>query len=371
MSLAQGDGPLVCQPTTNSTLIALEKSTLIELTCETLVYGSTTAVILLSLYTLLISGTRRGSYLMLTLMALFMYLLSTAHWVSTLAVMVMQLKNLDPGRWVDIRNLCYALVLLNVLLADGIVVWRMHALCAGHVSPRVLSLPSGMLVLTSVCTFTTIGLRSGAIATRGKIKLLETYINVFQVTNKVMSLVTNVAATGVIAFWAWRFRQQFTNNVTSLKSVNLRVARVLVLVAESGGIFCISSMFMLASSWLGLETKKLSDLYTPVHSLIACMYPMLVALLVNTQSTAEAMLCSQPLAGDSANADTLDTLPLTNTFELGYSSSLGTMSTCDSEKQESPVLQTCTPQQDLGLSRVYVENDRQQSGDVFGGHHNL
>ena len=130
--------------------------------------------------------------------------------------------------YITLSSIVYAQIAsYPVLLADGVVVWRMRALCGNDVSRRVLAIPVVLLIITS-CKFSpmsivmrtlvlihwrvamvcmTIALRiyGTALPARDLPQHgpVRTAMDVVQFGNQLFSLATNVSATGIIARWAW------------------------------------------------------------------------------------------------------------------------------------------------------------------------
>jgi hypothetical protein len=172
------------------------------------------------------------------------------------------------------------------LFADGVVVWRTYNLCATYLTEKIFLIPVSLLVLTSsmslffpsvwysltlllikVSIFMTIALRivleiTGTKYTHGAI---NTCFVVFQTFSTISSLVINVIATAIVVLWAlWvhalrmstikslildcfitvrsQHRRNLFKNLESSSSVNTQVGRVILLLAESGIAYCISSV---------------------------------------------------------------------------------------------------------------------------------
>lgn len=143
--------------------------------------------------------------------------------------------------------------------------------------------------IVSVCT--TIGLRIAVTASPGgtvpRHSGLATAIDVSQIANLILSLLTNMTATIVISIWAWcvlsqistrderahrtivyarRYRVSIALNLKAT-SASTQVERIMILVAESGVVYCISSVRTLNS------TTALSTNYVTDYSSYWIIYP--------------------------------------------------------------------------------------------------
>ncbi|EIM89320.1 uncharacterized protein STEHIDRAFT_109537 [Stereum hirsutum FP-91666 SS1] len=272
-----------------------------ELLCQTIGYeadghanisGVFIVIIPMSTHVLVKQGMSiRANVVMLTI-TLGIFVLSTTYWAVSVASLVSDITQDHRQRNNAIRQVFNAVVLVNYVFADGVVVWRMRVLCAARFSKKVVIIPSIMLGLTAVSVFTTIALRSAIAADpdkrtphRGPV---PTALSVSQVVNLAFSFITNVTATFMIGMWAWQYRRSIRANMQSSRST--QVERILVLLAESGLVYCVSSAIVLFGSFVHVSGGTLTDVYTGVHVQIAGMYPALVIILVNTQRTSKSLM---------------------------------------------------------------------------------
>ncbi|KAL0570160.1 hypothetical protein V5O48_011804 [Marasmius crinis-equi] len=126
-----------------------------------------------------------------------------------------------------------------------------------------------------------------ATTTDPRIKALTRAIDICQVANLVFSLLLNITSTTLIALKAWRFRRWIKFDLSNLRSRRTRGEKIMALLVESGSLYCLSGVHYRTSiNLIPLPIGTLGDLYTPVNTQIAGMYPIVV-LLVNHGKTLE------------------------------------------------------------------------------------
>ncbi|KAL5525816.1 hypothetical protein ACEPAG_7153 [Sanghuangporus baumii] len=262
-------------------LILLFKT--ISLICQTLFYGVYAALIPFSTHFLLKRKTMSKANKLMFSITIFMFLLSTTYWVSSVGNEISTLVVIfssSPDRltvWSSLFTLFNSLLLINYVLTDGVVVWRAWVLCKDG-SKKILMVPLFWLFCTFLSVLATIAIRVTMLVIGDK---LDSIIDVTQMVNLVLSLLTNICATSIIGFRAWQHRQEVREVVSEKRDTNSRVERILVLLVESGLIYCISGLLVLLASFVRLPHGTLGDIYTPVHVQIAGIYPTVVLALVS------------------------------------------------------------------------------------------
>ncbi|KAJ7913400.1 hypothetical protein B0H13DRAFT_2005147 [Mycena leptocephala] len=216
-----------------------------------------------------------------------MYLLSAAYWAYRVADVMsriqfwlenpqtLQAAHTPVTRWTPLFN---ASVLLNYLLCDGVVIWRARLICSlDH--RKYLYLPLLFLSLTTVAVTGVIGLRIATSSSAFEARFPKA-IDTLQVSAFTMSLLSNLSSTGVVGITAWRHRETIRTGFRK----TTKGEQILILLVESGVLYCIAGLFALVSSLIRLPSyTTLGDLYTPVNVQIAGGYTPIVLLLVNTQ----------------------------------------------------------------------------------------
>ncbi|KAJ7878990.1 hypothetical protein B0H14DRAFT_2436422 [Mycena olivaceomarginata] len=231
----------------------------------------------------------------------FMYLLSAAYWAYSFADGVDRITEfittaVDPFRttfdhtevtkWSPLFN---AVTLINYVLSDGVVVWRAWIICLRN-HRKYLWITVVFLALTALTVSLTIifriaGLVASPIDALPKDSILARGINTFQIATLATSLLSNFAATGVVAATALGHWRTIRSAFSAGKASSLWANRILLLVVESGVLYCLSAVTVLLSSLIRLPHGTLGDLYTPINVQIAGAYPVVVLLLVSSKKS--------------------------------------------------------------------------------------
>ncbi|KAJ7650983.1 hypothetical protein FB45DRAFT_780274 [Roridomyces roridus] len=269
-----------------------------SLVFQTFFFGIYTLLTGFSTRMLLARKLRTNTNKMIFGLTTFMYLLSAAHWAYNVADALDFMSEFTKyaqhpdgllpdhttvSEWSPLWN---AVVLINYVLSDAVVVWRAWVICGrGH--RKYLWITIGFLFITGITVFLTIVLRIiGTVQSPFKnlpsASVLERRIDILQVTTLITSLLSNLTATGVVGattLYHWRsFREAFSDEKKQT-STN----RILLLVVESGVIYCFFAILTLSFSVIRLPHGTLGDLYTPIQVQIAGVYPCAVLLLVSSQ----------------------------------------------------------------------------------------
>ncbi|KAK0499654.1 hypothetical protein EDD18DRAFT_1329813 [Armillaria luteobubalina] len=271
----------------------------IRLTCQTLVYGMYAILMPICSYVMLRRGLRGKSRIFLFCMLVFMFSLSTAYWIlsvyhivlliTTSSVHGLSLDNIASTYGMQQGTLMNSVVLLNYLLTDGVVVWRAWVLCHDEYR-KSLILPFVFLCLTFLSVLGTIGLRAAitAIDVDRHIDIahgrgLAHVLDYCQVTNLVLSLLTNIFSTSIVGIKAWHHRHWIISELQLKRRKITTAEQIFTLLVESGIIYCFSGLTVLVASLIRLPYGTLGDVYTPVNIQFAGIYPAIVLLLVSRQ----------------------------------------------------------------------------------------
>ncbi|KAJ7723557.1 hypothetical protein B0H16DRAFT_339457 [Mycena metata] len=260
----------------------------------------------------------------------FMYLLSAGYWAYSVANGVDRTRGfinlaknpamIQPNhtavtQWSPLFN---ALTLLNYVLSDGIVVWRAWIICRRD-HRKYLWTTIVFLVLTALTVFLTIlfrliGMIQSPIVNFPTGSALAKGINVLQVTTLGTSLLSNLTATGAVGATAWGHWRSIRTTFSPGKSSALRTNHILLLVVESGVLYCLSAILVLLSSLIRLPQGTLGDLYTPVNVQIAGAYPTIVLLLVSTKrSLSESSFTEGSTSSAAFNSRSIPSVPMSTT----------------------------------------------------------
>ncbi|KAH9961215.1 hypothetical protein BC827DRAFT_1155347 [Russula dissimulans] len=191
-------------------------------------------------------------------------------------------SSLDPAthyapNWLPMFN---AIILINYTLADVVVVWRAWVLCADH-NKAFLMVPVVCLVINAFVYVVTVAVRAGLFITPEYTQIhrnLAHIIDVTQVADLSLSLLTNVLATSIMAVEAWKYRKSLMRGDGGTSTP---ATQILVLFVESGLLYIIIGATVLASLFIHLPFGTLGDILIPIGVQLAGMYPIVVLLLVD------------------------------------------------------------------------------------------
>jgi len=274
---------------------------IVGLIVQTFFFGAYSIIMFLSTRMLLERKLKTRVNCVMFGITTFMYLLSTAYWIYSVADGVDRMNGLialgkDPSlpqyphtevtKWSPLFN---ALVLINYCISDGVVVWRAWVICLRN-HRKYLWITIFFLAVTIITVALTIAFRIAGtivspIANLTDGSFLKRGIDTLQVTTLFSSLVSNLTATGVVSATAWRHYRFIRMAFSESKGTSTRANRVLLLVVESGVLYCIAALIALFSSLIHLPQGTLNDLYTPINIQLAGVYPSIVLLLVSTQKS--------------------------------------------------------------------------------------
>ncbi|KAF7315672.1 hypothetical protein MIND_00082800 [Mycena indigotica] len=280
---------------------------------QTLFFGVYTLLIFLSTRMLLERKLNTRVNRVMFGLTVFMYLMTAGYWVYSVADVVDRIQGLtslgkNPSKiqpahtlvtmWSPLFN---SFMLLNYVISDGVVVWRAWIICLRS-HRKYLWITVFFLVATSVQVLLIISFRIAGTAI-SPIDNIPTNIgigrgiDILQVLTTFTSLSSNLAATAVVSATAWGHWKSIRSALSSTKTNSTRTNRILLLVVESGVLYCISALINLVATVVRLPHGTLGDIYTPVNVQIAGAYPSIVLLLVST----ERSLNDSTFGGDSSS----------------------------------------------------------------------
>ncbi|KAJ8095741.1 hypothetical protein PM082_022848 [Marasmius tenuissimus] len=303
----------------------------IGLLCQTFFFGIYASLTIYSTYFMLTTGFKNGVRKTLLLISMFMFFVSAIFWVSKIIGLVRLISvNLighqpqpSTTNWATHASLISgAFVLMNYALTDAVVFWRAWILCSTDFR-RTLYIPLFFLCCAFMSISATVVVRiviqciphQDATTTDTRVKSLSRAIDILQVANLVFSLLLNISATAIIAVKAWRFRQWIKFDFSALTSRRTRGEKIMAILVESGMLYCLSGITVLITTVIRLPVGTLGDIYTPVNTQIAGMYPMVVLLLVSHGKTLETTVFPRntsnnppPVSSPRADAGPLESM---------------------------------------------------------------
>ncbi|KAJ7072003.1 hypothetical protein C8F01DRAFT_223801 [Mycena amicta] len=282
------------------------------LTVQTFFFGGYSILMLFATRLFIQRGLKTTSTRVLFGLSLFMYMVSTAYWAYTVADVVAATQNfIDPTNveWAHFFDqvsipftLWNAIVLINFVVSDGIVIWRAWVICRRNHRIYLL-IPTAFLLFTAATTGGLITLRTIDIVSPGSISRapFTRAISVMQLSNMTTSLISNLTATGLIGIEAWGHRRTIKH---AFAKRTTKVTQVLVLLLESGTIYCSTGVIGIVSQLIHLPHGTLNDLLVPVNIQLAGAYAPALLLLISTHSTSDdtEVLGTIPTAGSASAA---------------------------------------------------------------------
>jgi len=264
----------------------------LSLIFQSLLYGVFAVLLPYSLYKI---RHRKAKVNILMKSIIFMFTLSTICWIMTVIAVILRIHAyfVAPSS-TNLRNsailitITNAIILVNYIITDGVVVWRAWVLCKDD-HPVLVKIPIALLIITAVSVAGTIVIRgilivfqlNGEYTTEANAQL-SIAIDVSQVAGFAMSLLTNVVATSVIAHKAWKHRQLLKNVLSD--GGTSKVQKILELLLESGGLYILSGIVTLIAILTPLpNVGTVGDVYMPINGQIVGIYPTLVLVLVGMQ----------------------------------------------------------------------------------------
>ncbi|KAF7350230.1 hypothetical protein MVEN_01326400 [Mycena venus] len=285
----------------------------LSVVAQTFFFGVYTLLIFLSTRMLLKRGLKIRTNVIMLLITLCTYFMSAAFWIySVLYAADLVLAQIDLSlfkvhsdkitKWYTLFN---AVVMVNYVLGDGVVVWRAWVICQRHLR-RYLCVAMGFLGLTAVAIFLTIAFRivaliRPAMATSSKHNILNPGIDILQLSTGVLSLLSNLTSTTVVGVTAWRHRRILRDAFTD-EDATTRSDQILALVVEVGTFYCFSTLIALLAALIRLPYGTLGDLYSPINVQIAGAYPPIVILLVSAKRSLNETTFSDSSTHGSSSA---------------------------------------------------------------------
>ncbi|KAJ3929312.1 MAG: hypothetical protein NXY57DRAFT_1017313 [Lentinula lateritia] len=269
------------------TILLFHTSHIIGILPEMVIYGIYTTLFTISTYIMVQRGFDSLSRKILLGLSTFMYTITTLYMAASIANIIQLIQTLFFGfsthNITNIFPLFNAIFLVNYSLADGVVVWRAWALCR---SDHRIAIDACIFFLCCVflSEMSTIAIRIILVCTspsnQSALASLERAINITQVSNLGLSLITNLIATGTVSFKAWCLRNIFVSGLRPH-----RAGKILVLIVESGIIYSISLIIILVAMVIPLPLGTLGELCAPVNLQFAGIYPLIVLIVLNRSQT--------------------------------------------------------------------------------------
>ncbi|KAJ7595120.1 hypothetical protein C8J56DRAFT_1044823 [Mycena floridula] len=243
------------------------------LAAQTFVYGMYCMVMLVAFK----EGLKTKVSRWLLALTLFMFLMSTASWYTSIANLVMIIK--QGQDLTDLPFLFNALTLANYIIADGIVLWRAWVLCRDE-RRKTLFFGVFCFIVASIAT-TCIRITIMLTTSNDGVATLASWIEITQITTFCTSFMTNMVSTSVVSMKVWRRRR----DIRMTLGTGLPVEKLMILLTESGLLYAFFGLLFLVSFFIHIPVADaLGNLYAPVNAQLAGMYPLVVLLVVKQQN---------------------------------------------------------------------------------------
>ncbi|KAI0317243.1 hypothetical protein OF83DRAFT_1172152 [Amylostereum chailletii] len=185
-------------------------------------------------------------------------------------------------------------------LGDSLVLWRACELWGRN---RVVIAVSVLLLICNI-VFGSLDVSYRTVATHQVITDVKMNTAVFGLAILVNALVSNLWATGLVAFQAWQHRCLVRDNLAK-GSRRTTVEKILALLTESGAIYCVIWVFFIAttlSSGLGVFGFVVSQSIPQVIAIYPTVIVVIIALRKTYDPDTEMSLGPIPLSTFVAEA---------------------------------------------------------------------
>lgn len=226
------------------------------------------------------------------------FTLAAASWATYFVIIIQQFRwtitestadSVTRVRLGNIRVLANAIILVNYVITDGVLVHRAGVLCQGFGQSRskltalYMRIPQASLSITVASVVATIVLRATATALimngRARIDAIEQALKPLQVASLGFTLITNVSAMAPIVILTLRYRKQDTDFLRGVTTAGSGV-QVLAVLVESGVIYCIVSIISIPVAFIHLPCGTLGDLFVQAGAQLAGIYVAVVIVVV-------------------------------------------------------------------------------------------
>jgi len=262
---------------------------------QTLAYGIYLCLVPMWLYVIMKKGIQSRSRKLLFAMATIMFTLSTMYWILSVVITFLVFRSAfdptyDAPDWLTLFS---AILLVNFILTDGVVIWRAWVLCPEQ-SKFVLVFPIVLLAINTLVYMAVVATRVGLMLTAVGTPIhgaLAHTIDVAQMTNLVLSLFINILGTLIISNKAWKYRKSLMNLDGGGGQMTTPATKILGLLIESGVFYILIGLIAVISLVIPLTHGKLGTIVMPVSVQLAGMYPIIVLLLVDQDRSFSATVC--------------------------------------------------------------------------------
>ncbi|EKM60790.1 uncharacterized protein PHACADRAFT_203941 [Phanerochaete carnosa HHB-10118-sp] len=279
-------------------------------------FGVFSLLVILSTFILLRNGFKQMSRIFVALICVTMYAMAATHFALTVrtaflnaSISMSQLDVASQCLWelsegmycsesIDSmltgavqQGTCIptSLLTVNIILSDSIVLWRAWVLWSKR---RLFIVISAILVLTTLI-ISLLNVRSDSVCPPGGEVgwAFYDFDSIYGLSAVILSLLTNIWATSLIAYKAWEHRQSVRRMFRG-GSIGVRSAKILMLFVDSGLLYCglwalltitvaTDQYYKGRSSTMSLFINDTGYIFITVLVDIVGMYPTALVLLVS------------------------------------------------------------------------------------------
>ncbi|KAJ7141924.1 hypothetical protein C8R43DRAFT_1131233 [Mycena crocata] len=225
---------------------------------------------------------RRG----LIVATFLMFAFANLQVIEQLAFNVLKLTSLGahpPDNTTKLLNIRLSLNVFgraNYLMSDAIVVWRAWVLYHDNIRVRLLL----TLCLVGSLVGATTDMAFGTLWLYGNLKFTPTGPRALILVLPLLA--TNIIATSLMGYKVWQYRQQIKAQLNLPKNKSTKVERILVILTESGTIYCLIWVPFLYSILTEQDTETTAyKIIANIVPQLSAIYPIVIVLLVSIERT--------------------------------------------------------------------------------------
>ncbi|KZV70399.1 hypothetical protein PENSPDRAFT_685525 [Peniophora sp. CONT] len=312
---------------------------------ECAAFGMFCTLTALSVYIFAHKNLRARAQQVMFAAALLMSAISLAHWVLEMRfVAATSAKQTHEQAGIALAPL--ALVSVNIVLSDTIVLWRMCVLCQQHRGARVLA----AALLTSTIALTITSVAEMAIVDSVKLRNGSASFSDLKYGTALLalSLATNFISTSMIGWRTWLYRRGLSAHLATF-SRNSVAEKVMTLLVESGCVYCIIWVLYVVDSRSNYDNHYIggAPYFNRFMAHITGIYPTIILVIVALEKSYlenalydtkqfSAFLAAQPPTLQSSNMHARSALPVSTILASSTPGSAGADVTRDEDDCTKP-----------------------------------
>ncbi|KAI0028706.1 hypothetical protein K488DRAFT_89471 [Vararia minispora EC-137] len=252
---------------------------------ETALFGMYTLLLALTVFILVRKGISSPINAAMLVTVIIMYACAASHWSTSLFSFHLLLDTPPDSPASSLAGasspsgaiVTTALIGVNVVLSDAIVVWRAHVLWGRN--RAMLAVSCALVLFTAISILINLGVlirsaeAAAAVASTGRFSVLASL-------GTLSSLVTNIWTASLTAVKVWLFRRDVARFLRSEGECSTE--RVLLLLVESGTLYCVFWTVAVISSFVQDFGPASSNGATPLSAILFSMLPQVSGIYPTT-----------------------------------------------------------------------------------------